>query len=119
MSFFWEYNYSFENYKRIDNWHTFDYVHIMIFDWNNQKNEELKETRKISFEVIVFHINAGHILEILDHPNSEKYGNQKIYIIDVKSYAYVVPFVDEGNKRFLKIIFPSRKYTQKYFGGEK
>ena len=91
----------------------------MIFDWNNQKNEELKETRMISFEEIVFHINSGHILEILDHPNPGKYGNQRIYIINIKDYAWVVPFMDDGNKRFLKTIFPSRKYTQKYFGGDK
>lgn len=85
----------------------------MIFDWNNQKNEELKKSRQISFEKIVFHINSGHILEILDHPNPKKYCNQRIFIIDVKGYAYAVPFVDEGDKRFLKTIFPSRKYTHK------
>jgi uncharacterized DUF497 family protein len=91
----------------------------MIFDWNNQKNEELKKSRKISFEEIVFLISKGHVLEILEHPNPQKYSNQKLYIIEVKGYAYVVPFVDQGSKRFLKTIFPSRKFTQKYFGGDK
>ena len=86
----------------------------MIFDWNNEKNEELKDKRNISFEKVVFLIYSGKVLDILEHPNSKKYGNQKLYIIDVNGYAYVVPFVDEGNRRFLKTIFPSRKYTNYY-----
>ena len=98
-----------DKYKSIDNRHTFCYIQMMIFDWNNQKNEELKKSRKISFEEIVFLISQGHVLEVLEHPSPQKYSNQKLYVIAVKGYAYVVPFVDEGNKRFLKTIFPSRK----------
>jgi uncharacterized DUF497 family protein len=90
----------------------------MVFDWDNDKNEHLKRERGISFEQIVFHILNDRILDILGHPNKTKYRNQKLYIIDVDDYAYVVPFEDGKGVRFLTTIFPSRKYTQKYLRRE-
>jgi len=86
----------------------------MFFNWNNEKNEHLKRERGISFEHIVFLIQNDCILDILEHPNKLKYKDQKIYIINIDNYAYVVPFVNKGNERFLKTIFPSRRYTQMY-----
>lgn len=87
---------------------------MKYYDWNIDKNNELKEKRNISFEIIVVQIENGKILDILNHPNKEKYGNQQIYIIDVDNYAYLVPFVQEDDKIFLKTIIPSRKATKKY-----
>lgn len=87
---------------------------MIYFDWNIEKNNTLKESRNISFEIIVVQIENGNILDILEHPNKEKYGNQKIYVIDVNDYAYLVPFVQEDDKIFLKTIIPSRKATKKY-----
>lgn len=86
----------------------------MVFDWDSEKNEQLKRERGISFEQIVFLILNGCILDILEHPNKMKYRDQKIYVINVDDYAYIVPFEDKEGVRFLKTIFPSRKYTQKY-----
>lgn len=86
----------------------------MVFNWDNEKNERLKRERGVCFEQIVFLIQNGCIIDILEHPGKERYKKQKLYIINIDNYAYVVPFVDEGNKRFLKTIFPSRKYTQLY-----
>jgi uncharacterized DUF497 family protein len=86
----------------------------MVFNWDNDKNERLKCEWGVSFERVVFLIQHGLILDILEHPSKERYKEQKLYIINIDNYAYVVPFVDEGNERFLKAIFPSRKYTQIY-----
>ena len=90
----------------------------MVFNWNNEKNEQLKRERGVSFEQIAFLIQNGFILDILEHPNKEKYKNQRVYIINVDNYAYIVSFVDKENERFLKTIFPSRKYTQMYLRRE-
>lgn len=90
----------------------------MIFNWNEDKNMELKKARGISFEEIIICINNGQILDILEHPNKEEYENQKIYIVNVNNYAFVVPFIDNNDERFLKTIFPSRKYTRLYIGKE-
>jgi uncharacterized DUF497 family protein len=86
----------------------------MVFDWNEEKNYQLKKERNISFERIVLAIEDGCILDVLEHPNKEKYKNQVLIIIDVGNYAYVVPAVKEEGCWFLKTIFPSRKYTEQY-----
>ena len=86
----------------------------MILSWNNGKNELLKRERGVSFEQIVFLIQTGGVLDILENTNRNKYGNQRMYVVNAGDYAYVVPFVDQGDERFLKTIFPSRKYTLRY-----
>ncbi|MFQ6066797.1 MAG: toxin [bacterium] len=91
----------------------------MIFNWDNKKNEQLKRERGVSFEQIVFLIENDFVLDILEHPNIKIYKNQRVYIINVDNYAYAVPFEDKGEERFLKTIFPSRKYTQMYLRKEK
>ncbi|HAX99574.1 MAG TPA: toxin, partial [Candidatus Atribacteria bacterium] len=65
------------------------------FVWNEEKNEKLKRERNISFEIIILQIEAGKILDILEHPNSEKYQGQKIFVIKFNEYAFLVPFVED------------------------
>ncbi len=84
------------------------------FAWNEDKNEKLKRERNISFEIILLQIEAGKILDILEHPNSEKYQGQKIFVIEFEGYAFLVPFVEDEQKIFLKTIIPSRKATKFY-----
>jgi uncharacterized DUF497 family protein len=91
----------------------------VVFNWDNIKNENLKYERGVSFEQIVLLIQEGFVLDILEHPQKAKYNNQKLYIIDIENYVYVVPFVDQGEERFLKTIFPSRKYTKIYLSNRK
>ena len=86
----------------------------MVFDWSEEKNSQLKKERDISFERIVLAIDEGSILDVLEHPNKEKYKNQVLIIINIDEYAYVVPAVKEKEYWFLKTIFPSRKYTDRY-----
>jgi uncharacterized DUF497 family protein len=88
----------------------------MTFDWNDEKNEQLKEKRSISFEEIVLCISEGKVVDVLQHPNSERYPDQKLYLINLNNYIYVVPYVkhEKEDVVFLKTIFPSRIYTKKY-----
>jgi uncharacterized DUF497 family protein len=87
----------------------------MSFNWNEEKNQLLKAERGISFERVVVAIEEGHLLDVVDHPNIEKYKNQQIFIVDVEGYAICVPFVEEANGDFfLKTLFPGRKYTKQF-----
>ncbi len=87
---------------------------MKYFDWSPEKNEELIQKRSISFEEIVIAIEGGYVLDIMRHNNREKYSNQKIFIIRIEDYAYLVPFIEDDEKIFLKTIIPSRKATKEY-----
>lgn len=91
---------------------------MKYFDWDVKKNEILRETRNISFEEIVFAIANDKLLDILEHTNTEKYPNQKLFIVEISDYAYVVPFIEDEEKYFLKTIYPSREATKKYLNIE-
>ena len=89
---------------------------MKYYNWNPDKNEELKADRSISFEEIVFHIEQGNEVDVFDHPNQKRYPRQKISIVLVDDYAYLVPYVESETEVFLKTIIPSRKATKKYGG---
>jgi len=91
---------------------------MKIFRWNVEKNEVLANESGVTFEEIVQKIEVGAKIIETDHPNKEKYPNQKILIVDLDGYAYLVPCVIDGNQYFLKTIIPSRKATKQYLGGE-
>lgn len=87
---------------------------MKYFNWNEEKNRTLKRSRNISFEEIVFAIDDGKLLDVLQHQNRGKYPDQFLLIVDIRNYAYVVPFVEDGESYFLKTIYPSRKATKRY-----
>ncbi len=89
-------------------------MNLKVFNWNIDKNEELKKKRGISFEEIVVAIHSNYIIEIYEHPNQSKYPGQKIYAIVYDDYVYLVPYVESESELFLKTIIPSRKATKKY-----
>ena len=86
-----------------------------VFDWDEQKNYKLIEERNISFDEVLELIVNESFLDIIG--NEKKYKNQKIFVLQIDNYVYLVPFIESGNKVFLKTIFPSRKMTKKYLGG--
>ncbi|HUU17095.1 MAG TPA: hypothetical protein VMW72_08105 [Sedimentisphaerales bacterium] len=92
---------------------------MRYFDWSTDKNELLKEQRDITFEEIVFHILHGGLLDVLEHPNKEQYSGQKIFVVNVEGYVFLVPYVETEESVFLKTIIPSRKMTKNYLGGDK
>jgi uncharacterized DUF497 family protein len=85
-----------------------------IYNWNAEKNQLLLRERGISFERIVFEISTGNELDVLQHPNQEKYPGQRISIVQVDDYVYAVPFIETETEIFLKTIIPSRKATRQY-----
>ena len=87
---------------------------MKYFSWSAEKNARLKSERNISFEEVLFHIEQGHLLDILEHPNQEKYPGQKILIVNIEDYVYLIPFVESEHDMFLKTIIPSRKATRQY-----
>ncbi len=86
------------------------------YQWNREKNELLKAERGISFEQVVMHIESGDLLDVYEHPNQERYPGQQILVVRMGVYAYVVPFVESSDGRFLKTVIPSRKATCEYLG---
>lgn len=86
----------------------------LIFNYNPEKNEKLLESRGIGFQEVISRIVKNEFVDIVDHPNQLKYPLQKIYIIEIGEYAYLIPFVAIGNNIFLKTIFPCRKSTKRY-----
>jgi uncharacterized DUF497 family protein len=91
----------------------------MIFNWDEEKNKKLQVERGVSFEEVILAIEDGRLLDVLEHPNQEKYRGQRLYVVAMDRYAYIVPSEDRGNERFLKTIFPSRRYTKTYLRKEK
>ena len=57
-------------------------------------------------------LRRGQLLDVVEHPNQEKYAGQRMFVINVKDYVYLVPFVENENEVFLKTIIPSRKATR-------
>ena len=87
---------------------------LMYYDWDEEKNNLLKSERNISFEQIIVEIINGNLLDVLEHPNQQKFPNQLMYIVRSEDYVYCVPFVSNKEKIFLKTIYPSRKFKKLY-----
>ena len=87
-----------------------------IFRWDNEKNELLKKNRGVRFEQVVLLMQRGEVLDTIEHPNQERYPGQKIAVVMIDTYAYLVPYVENNEEIFLKTIIPSRKATNKYVG---
>ena len=84
------------------------------FNWNDEKNKKLIDERSVSFERAVILISRGEILDIVTHPNQDRYPGQSMFILAIDNYCYLVSFVEDGNGVFLKTIIPSRKATKRY-----
>jgi uncharacterized DUF497 family protein len=85
-----------------------------FFRWDNEKNELLKQNRGICFEQIVVRMERGEVLDTVEHPNQERYPGQKIAMVRIDDYGYLVHYVEEQGEISLKTIIPNRKATTKY-----
>jgi uncharacterized DUF497 family protein len=92
---------------------------MKYINWNSEKSLKLKESRGIGFEDIVYYIEKGDILADYLHPKQKRYPEQRIMVIGINNYAYLVPYVEDAEEIFLKTIVPSRKATEIYLGGKK
>jgi hypothetical protein len=84
--------------------------------WNIEKaaallNDPLRG--HVGFEACVVALENGKLLDVAPNPSSN-HPTQKMYILNINSYAYCVPFVETETEIFLKTVFPSRKYTALY-----
>jgi len=81
--------------------------------WDPIKNATLREARGICFDDVIAALHDGRLLGFIKHPGSGR-KHQYLMLVNIGGYAYVVPFVEDEEKWFLKTLFPSRKYTKQY-----
>jgi uncharacterized DUF497 family protein len=86
--------------------------------WNPEKNRKLIEERGISFETVVFSMQSGGLLDDMAHQNTENYAHQRVFVVTIDDYVYLVPYVESETDIFLKTIIPSRKATKHYLGAK-
>jgi len=87
----------------------------IVYEWNEEKNIILSKEREISFEDVIFALKNDKLLDIILSPTHIE---QKCFVVEMKSYAYIIPYVKvNGTTYFLKTIYPSRKYTKIYLKG--
>jgi hypothetical protein len=84
------------------------------FTWSHEKNALLLAERGLCFEAVVAAIEAGELLDVLEHPCPERYSGQRILVVRLNDYAHLVPYVQSDDGLFLKTIIPSRKASRRY-----
>ena len=89
---------------------------MKTFAWNSEKNGLLKKERGVSFEEVVLNIQLGFEVDVFEHPNQDRYPGQRISVVLIEGYAYLIPYVEDDDEIFLKTIIPSRKATKLYIG---
>lgn len=100
------------------NRHTLSYDgRVKPFRWSPEKNELLWTERGVGFEQVVVAIGEGGLLDVLAHPNPERYPRQRVAVVALGGYAMLVPYVEADDHLFLKTVIPSRKATRDYLGG--
>lgn len=85
-------------------------------NWDPIKNQTIIEERNVSFEDVVFSLQSGGLLDDMVHPNKEKYPRQRMFVVSIDEYAYLVPYIENDEGIFLKTVIPSRKATKRYLG---
>lgn len=82
------------------------------YRWNDEKNKRLLLERRLSFEMVIGALESGGLLDDAKHPDQLRYPNQRMLKVMVNGYACAVPYVEDGDVRFLKTIYPSRKINR-------
>lgn len=86
------------------------YINMRI-EWNQDKNNLLKETRGVSFEQVEEEILKGDFIGPENHPARE---NQMRIIVKLNGYPCVIPLIiEDDGSWFLKTIYPSRKMKER------
>ena len=87
---------------------------MKYFEWDDAKNLKLRDERGVCFDDVLASIEAGNALDRIEHPNQKHYPGQQILVININDYVFLVPYVEDDEKLFLKTIYPSRKFTKFY-----
>ncbi|MFZ1713224.1 MAG: hypothetical protein WAT53_09240, partial [Nitrosomonas sp.] len=75
---------------------------------NPERNQQLVAGRGISFEDVVFYLQQGALLDDVEHPNEDKYPNQRVFVINIDDYVHLVPYVESRKEIFLKTVIRNR-----------
>jgi len=89
--------------------------------WNPEKAKVLREDTergKVSFEDCVVALEEGRVLDDISNPGSN-YPHQRMFVLEINNYAYIVPYVESEEEIFLKTVFPSRKHAALYLPGKR
>jgi uncharacterized DUF497 family protein len=86
----------------------------MEFVWDPDKNALLHRTRGLGFEMIVTAMMTGGPVANRPHPHRERYPHQRVLVVAINNYAYVVPCIVMSEVVELITLFPSRKATRDY-----
>lgn len=79
--------------------------------WDRLKNERLKRTRGVSFEEVL----QFRFVRTDRHRSRD---DQEVMLFEQAGYIWVVPFIEKGEERFLKTLYPSRVYTKIFRKGQ-
>lgn len=82
------------------------------FGWSDRKNQWLIKHRGISFEEIVEAISE-RLLDVREN-KSLRHPRQKIFIVDIEQYPWVVPFRETKAEIFLITAFPDRRLKEEF-----
>lgn len=82
------------------------------FEWDKNKSRIIKQKHGKSLEEILNYIASGNVIAFMKHFNQEKYPNQRIIIVNIEGYPWVVPCEIRGNKLRLITAYRSRKFKK-------
>ena len=88
------------------------------YSWNEDKNAVLLRERGLSFEMVVEAISSGDLVADVPHPDTVKYPHQRLLFVIIGDYVCVSPYVLDGNFRFLKTLYRSRKANRRNTGDD-
>lgn len=87
---------------------------MAFYVWDEEKNQKLKRERSVGFEAVVTAIQEGMVVDDYPHPNQKKYVHQRLMVVIIDAYAYLVPYIEDKGTLVLKTVIPSRKATKRY-----
>lgn len=81
-------------------------------NWDPEKNRKLIVERGISFEDVVYCLHSGGLLDDTvhanpPHRNPESSPHQRVLVVAIEGYAYLVPYVEDDQEIFLETVIPS------------
>jgi hypothetical protein len=83
----------------------------MGIHWSQEKSEQLKPIRGVSFEDVI----QAEFVGTTDHPAQP---NQTMLFFRIEDHIWAVPCVILEGEIFLKTLYPSRKHTRLWRLGE-
>jgi hypothetical protein len=85
-----------------------------VLRWSAEKDLWLQRNRGVSFQEVSDAILSPNLTDIIESPGR---GLQQAFVVRIREYFWVVPFViEDAGSIFLKTAYPSRKMMIRYGG---